>query len=173
MRVLGIDPGTRITGYGCIDAPAEIGARPVLVEAGVVRLVKGGDPAPELPSRLSELERDTSELIQRVQPDVIGIEAMFTNLKHPGTIITMAHARGVIMLAAHRSGAELVELPPASVKKALASSGGADKSQIQESVRLALGLTKAPKPRDVADALAIAITATRRSAMARLTGPRR
>ncbi|MEO0632457.1 MAG: crossover junction endodeoxyribonuclease RuvC, partial [Planctomycetota bacterium] len=103
MRVLGIDPGTRLTGYGCIDGALDSLVSPALVEGGVIRLVRGKD-TPSLAARLSELERDVSELIDRVRPELIGIESMFTNPRHPGTIIPMAHARGVILLVAQRSG---------------------------------------------------------------------
>lgn len=167
MRVLGIDPGTRLTGYGCVDSPLATLAAPRLVEAGVIRLVRG-EGTPSLASRLSELERDVAELIQRVQPELIGIESMFTNPKHPGTIIPMAHARGVILLVAQRSGAELVEVPPAEVKRSIAGSGRAGKDQMQASIERLLGLDAPPKPADVADALAVAICVSRRAATERL-----
>lgn len=167
MRVLGIDPGTRLTGYGCVEGALHTLAPPRLIEAGVIRLVRGGE-TPSLASRLSELERDVSELIERVQPELIGIESMFTNPKHPGTIIPMAHARGVILLVAQRSGAELVEVPPAEVKRAIAGSGRAGKDQMQASIQRLLGLDAPPKPADVADALAIAICVRRRTASERM-----
>ncbi|MEO1715839.1 MAG: crossover junction endodeoxyribonuclease RuvC [Planctomycetota bacterium] len=167
MRVLGIDPGTRLTGYGCIDSALDSLVSPALVEGGVIRLVRGKD-TPSLAARLSELERDVSELIDRVRPELIGIESMFTNPRHPGTIIPMAHARGVILLVAQRSGAELVEVPPAEVKRSIAGSGSAKKDQMQASVRRLLGLSATPKPADVADALAIAICVQRRTATQRM-----
>lgn len=167
MRVLGIDPGTRLTGYGCIASDLSTLATPSLVEAGVVRLVRGSE-TPSLASRLSELERDISELIERVEPELIGIESMFTNPRHPGTIIPMAHARGVILLVAQRSGAELVEVPPAEVKRSIAGSGRAGKDQMQASIQRLLGLPAPPKPADVADALAVAVCVARRTATARM-----
>ncbi len=167
MRVLGIDPGTRLTGYGCVDGGGHALAAPRLVEAGVVRLVRGKQ-TPSLASRLSELERDVSELIERVRPELIGIESMFTNPRHPATVISMAHARGVILLAAQRSGAAVVEVPPAEVKRAIAGSGRAGKDQMQASIQRLLGLDAPPKPADVADALAIAICVRRRAASERM-----
>ncbi|MEM8758452.1 MAG: crossover junction endodeoxyribonuclease RuvC [Planctomycetota bacterium] len=156
MRVLGIDPGTRVTGYGCIEPAPRLGARPKLIEAGVVRLA-GRDHTPPLGARLIELERDLVEMLGRLRPDVVCIESLFSNPKHPGTVITMAHARGVILLAASRSVGEVVEVPPAEVKRAVAGSGKAEKSQMQSSVQRVLGLAEPPSPADVADALAIAI----------------
>ncbi|MEL6498535.1 MAG: crossover junction endodeoxyribonuclease RuvC [Planctomycetota bacterium] len=167
MRVLGIDPGTRLTGYGCIDGSLTSLVAPRLVEAGVVRLVRGGQ-TPSLASRLAELERDIAELIELIKPDLIGIESMFTNPRHPGTVIPMAHARGVILLVAQRSGAELVEVPPAEVKRSIAGSGSAKKDQMQASVQRLLGLPGPPRPADVADALAVAICVLRRASTGRL-----
>lgn len=168
MRVLGIDPGTRVTGYGCIEGSGGPLGSPRLVEAGVVRLVRGTKGTPSLASRLCELDRDLGELIARLSPDAIGIESMFSNPRHPGTVIPMAHARGVILLVAFRSGAELVELPPAEVKRSMTGSGRAQKSQMQASVRRVLGLESDPRPADVADALSVAIGVLRRSAVARV-----
>lgn len=170
MRVLGIDPGTRLTGYGCVISPKALGARPVLVEAGVIRLVRGSGPAPSLASRLGELQSDLEDLIERTRPELICIESLFSNPKHPGTVITMAHARGVILLTAHRAGAEVVEVPPAEVKRGVAGSGRASKSQMQASVQRLLGLPAPPSPADVADALAIAICVGSRVAADRVRG---
>lgn len=154
--MLGIDPGTRVTGYGCIATPPTLGGRPGIVEAGVFRLCPSGGPTPELAARLVELERDLDDLLARTTPSLVCIEALFSNPRHPGTVITMAHARGVILLAIRRAGVELVELPPAEVKRAAAGSGRATKPQMQASVQRLFGLDERPSPSDIADALAVA-----------------
>jgi crossover junction endodeoxyribonuclease RuvC len=161
MRFLGIDPGLRITGYGCIDGPAQ---SPVLVEAGVFRLGKsaGAKLAP-IPDRLAELHADTTELLARVRPDIVAVEALFSHYNHPATAIVMGHARGVILLAAQSAGARLMEIRPAAVKKFLTGSGQAAKPQMQGAIQHALKLARRPEPPDVADALAIALCAAWRA----------
>ena len=107
MRVLGFDPGLSITGYGCVSGDM---IRPSIVEAGIFRLTKSGAPVPEIGDRLVELHRDVVELIERVHPDLVAIEGMFAHKDHPGTVIKMAHARGVILLAARAAGIEVIEI---------------------------------------------------------------
>ena len=153
MRVLGIDPGTRLTGYGCIEGEP---ARPTIVEAGVFRLVPKSGKAPSIASRLVELERDMKELIDRVKPDLAAVEALFSNYKHPATAVVMGHARGVILMALQRAGVRAIELPPKTVKRAMTGSGSAGKEQMQAAVASVFGLATPPEPADVADALAIA-----------------
>ena len=159
MRVLGFDPGLSITGYGCVTGDM---IRPSIVEAGIFRLTKSGQPTPPIGDRLVELHRDVVEMIERVSPDLIAIEGMFAHKDHPGTVIKMAHARGVILLAARSAGVEVLELKPAEVKKAATGSGRATKEQIQLSIQSMFGLPELPKPADLADALAIASCALRR-----------
>ena len=168
MPVLGIDPGLRITGYGCVTGD-EI--RPAIVEAGAIRLVPGS-PVPPVADRLVELDRDVRDLIDRLRPTAVAIEGLFAHYAHPETAIKMAHARGVILLAARQAGVRILELKPAEVKKSLTGSGRADKAQVQESVRQLFGLEVAPKPADVADALAIAVAAARRAAVGLGAGSR-
>ncbi|GAB5495073.1 MAG: hypothetical protein Phyf2KO_01530 [Phycisphaerales bacterium] len=163
MRVLGIDPGLRLTGFGCIDGPAQAMSPPSFVDAGVIRLVSSGSPTPSVQSRLVELERDLTEIVDRNDPDLIAVEALFTHKEHPFTAVLMAHARGVILLVAQRSGKEIVELPPADVKRAVAGSGRATKEQMQASATRLLGLAEPPRPADIADALCIAIAARQRA----------
>ena len=173
-RILGIDPGLRITGYGCIEASAE---RPRLVEAGVLRL---GAPsgsanangsaksdARSVSARLAELDGDVRDLLERLKPELVAVESLFAHYKHPTTAIVMGHARGVILLAIRRAGIELAEFRPNMVKKSLTGHGHADKGQMQRAVQAQFGLAEAPKPPDVADAIAIALCAARRVADAR------
>lgn len=158
MRVLGIDPGLTITGFGCVEGDA---VRPAIVEAGVIRLTKG-KARPSVAERLVELDLEIRGVIESCEPDVVALEGMFANPKHPATVITMAHGRGVIMLAAQSMGVELVELKPAEVKKGMTGSGRATKEQIQTSVQHLFGLSELPTPADLADAIAIGVCGLRR-----------
>ena len=175
MRILGIDPGLNITGYGCIDADA---GEVTLIEAGVFRL--GGRAtrgrtaqSPALPrgaasvsTRLLELDRDLSDLLSRVRPEVVAVESLFAHYNHPATAIVMGHARGVMLLAIRRAGLELLEFRPALVKKSMTGNGQARKEQMQRAVQAYFGLDALPEPPDVADALAIAVCAARRQSLA-------
>lgn len=180
MRVLGIDPGLRITGYACLE-PGGSGAGGVagrvrrapigggvgraagtgvarLVEAGVVRLKAGLSVA----DRLAELDADLRDLIERLAPSVVAVEKLYAHYKHPATAIVMGHARGVVLLNIRRAGLTLVELGATEVKKSLTGNGHAGKPQMQDGVRVQLGLASRPEPADVADAAAIALCALRR-----------
>lgn len=159
MRVLGIDPGLQRTGYGCVLAPSDPMKAPSLVEAGHFRF----DPRRSVGERLVELERDLDALLARLRPSCVCIESLFAHGVHPRTAIIMGHARGVILLAAARTGVEIVEVPPARVKKALTGNGRAGKGQIQSAVAALLGLAVAPEPADVSDALAVAVCGSRRA----------
>ncbi|MBS0190438.1 MAG: crossover junction endodeoxyribonuclease RuvC [Planctomycetes bacterium] len=169
---MGIDPGLRITGYGCIEAGD---GGPVLIEAGVFRLGRAlsarerdevefrvGD-AQSVSSRLSELDRDFRVVLDRLRPDVVAVEALFAHYKHPATAIVMGHARGVLLLAIRQMGMTLLEFKPTMVKKAVTGNGAAKKPQVQSAVRSLLGLAEIPEPADMADALAVAICASRRA----------
>lgn len=168
MRVLGIDPGLRITGYACLDG---LGDRPEIVEAGVFRLGKraAGDlghgpvgSAVTISSRLAELDADFRDLLDRLSPEVVAVEAIFAHYKHPATAIVMGHARGVLLLAIQSAGLRLLEYKPNAVKKSLTGNGHAGKPQMQRAVQAHFGLAEPPSPPDVADALAIALCACRR-----------
>ncbi|MFG0326159.1 MAG: crossover junction endodeoxyribonuclease RuvC [Phycisphaerales bacterium JB037] len=165
MRILGIDPGLRITGYGCVDAR---GHDLTLVEAGVFKLGKGrapGQGAASVSERLAELDTDFRELLERLEPEVVGVEALFAHYAHPATAIVMGHARGVLLLAIRRAGARLVEFKPALVKNAITGHGRATKDQMQSAIQGLFGLAEPPDPPDVADALAVAVCAARRIAL--------
>jgi crossover junction endodeoxyribonuclease RuvC len=164
VRVLGVDPGLRLTGYGCV---AWSRGRAEIIEAGVLRLAqRDGVGAASIASRLDELDRDFREVLERTRPTLVAVEGLFAHPKHPATAITMAHARGVLLLAVRRAGLPLAELKPAAVKKSLTGSGRAEKSQIQRVVQAEFALPEPPTPPDVADALAIALCA-----LARAGGP--
>ncbi len=171
MRVLGIDPGLRITGYGCVEgAPTDrrgrkhVGADAILIEGGVIRL----DASTSVSARLQELDADLTETIARLKPDAVAVEKLYAHYKHPTTAIVMGHARGVVLLAIQRARTadgqrvRLIELGATEVKKSLTGNGHASKEQMQRGVQQQLGLSAAPKPADVADAIAIGLCGLRR-----------
>ena len=161
MRTLGIDPGLRITGYGCIECR---GSDFALVEAGVIRLKSesAGQRVP-ISDRLLELHADLTAALARLAPDAVAVEAVFAHYRHPATAIAMGHARGVILLAIRAAGLRLVELKPNAVKKFLTGHGHAAKDQMQAAIQSRLHLPALPDPPDVADALAIAMCAASRA----------
>lgn len=156
MRILGIDPGLRFTGYGCIDTDARGAFR--VVEGGVIRI----PTSLKFEQRLRYLHDELSTLVSEVHPGVMAVESLFTHPKRVMTGVRMAHARGVILLTAATCGAEVIELPPAEVKKALTGDGRASKERMQLAVMHQCGLASMPEPSDVADALGVAICAARR-----------
>ncbi len=156
FRILGIDPGLLRTGYGCIELDSN--ARTRLIEAGVLRLSSKRTVA----NRLRDLDEDLASLIAELQPDRIAVEQVFAHPKHVRTAIVMAHARGVILLAAARAEVAISELAPATIKSAVAGNGQASKRQMQLAVASQCGLSKPPSPADVADAIAIALADARR-----------
>lgn len=150
MRIIGIDPGTGILGFGVIDV-AKSGYR--LVTAGVVRT-----PAhTPLEERLEEIFDSLTEIITETKPQVMSIEKLFF-ARNVTTAMSVSHARGVAMLAGQKAQLQLAEYTPLQIKQTLTGYGKADKKQVQEMVRLNLGLSEVPKPDDCADALAAAIT---------------
>jgi len=156
-RVLGIDPGLQITGFGLVQI--DDGAiDPHLVEAGVIRL----DRKQSMEQRLVQLEAELGDLIEGLEPHVLAVEKLYAHYNHPRTAILMGHARGVILLCAQRRGVRIEHLPSTEVKKAMTGYGHASKEQMQEAVRGQCGLSEVPKPPDVADAIAIAMTFARR-----------
>ncbi len=154
-RVLGIDPGLNITGYGCVD----FGRRePAVAEAGTIRT----DAKATLARRIAQIHADLAELLAELKPDLVAIEQLYAHYKHPRTAILMAHARGAIMLAAEQAGVPVRNLPATMVKKSLTGNGHASKRQMQLAIQSACRLAELPSPPDVADALAIALCAGRR-----------
>lgn len=150
MRILGIDPGTGILGFGVIDV---IAGKPVMVDAGVIRTPVHEDDS----VRLYTIYEELTTIITDTKPDQMAVEKLFF-ARNVTTAITVAQARGVVLLAGKQSGLTLFEYTPLEIKMAITGYGKADKKQVQEMVRLHLGLTEVPKPDDCADALAAALT---------------
>lgn len=150
MRVLGIDPALRTTGYGAIECVA---GRLRLIEAGVVV----PDHRRTLEERLHELHAGIADVIAQTSPEIVVIEELYTTYKNPMTAILMGHARGVLCLACAQAGLAVRTLAHARVKRALVGSGSARKEQVSAMVAQLLRLRKPPRPHDVGDALALAI----------------
>jgi crossover junction endodeoxyribonuclease RuvC len=150
VRILGIDPGLEITGYGCVGREkTDVG----LIEAGVIR-TKKSDP---LPRRLSVLYESLVELLGEVRPEVIAIEELYSHYKFPRTSSIMGHARGVVLLAAGLQDITVISYGANRIKKSLTGNGHASKEQMQLMVKNVLNLEKVPKPPDVSDAIAVAL----------------
>lgn len=162
MRVLGIDPGTAITGYGIVEE-----------EAGGIRALAFGAirtrPDRPLAARLQLIYRAVRRLARKWQPTAAAVEELFfgSNVR---TALSVGQARGVVLLALADAGLEVIEYTPLMVKQAVTGYGGADKVQMQEMVRLLLGLAEPPCPDDAADALAVAICHLHSSRLAMLSG---
>lgn len=150
MRILGIDPGLRITGYGVVRWRP---VRPELVDGGVIRL-KEKTP---IPDRLVELETELDKLFDEFKPDVCAIEQLYAHYSHPRTAILMGHARGVILLVAARRGVRIEQFSANRIKQSVAGHGHAGKHQMQRAIQSIWNLKEPPEPPDVADALAIAL----------------
>ena len=159
MRIVAIDPGLRVTGYACLEQ-VEGGVPIRIVEAGCLRL----NARHSVADRLQELDDDLRALLARVDATHGAVEQVFSHVERPGPAIVMGHARGVILLALRQAQCEILELPPATVKKALTGKGRASKEQVARAVALALDLPAPPTPHDVSDAMAIGI-----AGLARLT----
>lgn len=149
MRIIGIDPGTGILGFGVIDI---VKGKTKLVTAGVIRT----PPHTPLPDRLVEIYDGLTEIIVETSPTVMAIEKLFFN-QNVTTAMSVSHARGVAMLTGQQAGLRIEEYAPLQIKQTMTGYGRADKKQMQEMVRMHLGLTEVPKPDDCADALAAAI----------------
>jgi crossover junction endodeoxyribonuclease RuvC len=157
MLILGIDPGLRITGYGLLSLNTG-SQRPILQEAGVLRMASKGD----LAERLVELFAHLSALIDETKPSRVAVEQLYAHYKHPRTAILMGHARGVILLAAAQREIPVTSLPSTLVKRTITGNGHASKMQVQRAVAGLCHLSKPPEPPDVADAIAIAWTLAHR-----------
>lgn len=150
LRVLGVDPGLNITGYGLLETR---GAAIAIREAGVVRTKSHAS----LEARLVEIYQGLQEIIRAFSPTVVAVEQLYSHYQRPRTAILMGHARGVICLAAAELKIPVHHYAATQVKKMLTGSGRAPKSQVQLAICHEFGLATVPSPPDVADALAIAL----------------
>lgn len=150
MRIIGIDPGTGILGFGVVDVVAN---KMKLVTAGVITT-----PAhTAVDERLEEIFDGLTQIIKETNPQVMSIEKLFFS-RNVTTAISVAQARGVAMLTGRKAALEIAEYTPLQIKQTITGYGKADKKQVQEMVRIQLGLSEVPKPDDCADALAAAMT---------------
>lgn len=150
MRIIGIDPGTGILGFGVIDV---VGGKMRLVDAGVITT-----PAhTPLDVRLEDIFDSLTTIIAETKPEAMSIEKLFF-AQNVTTAMSVSHARGVAMLAGRKARLPIAEYTPLQIKQTVTGYGKADKKQVQEMVRVQLGLSEVPKPDDCADALAAAIT---------------
>lgn len=150
MRILGIDPGTGILGFGVIDVDSR--NKSTLVDAGVIRTPVKEDDA----VRLMTIYEELTGIVRDTKPDTMAVEKLFF-AQNVTTAMTVAQARGVVLLIGQQHKLELYEYTPLQIKQAITGYGRADKKQIQEMVRVILGLKEIPKPDDCADALATAL----------------
>lgn len=150
MLALGIDPGTASLGYGLVRENGD--GSLTCLHYGVIR-TKADTP---MPQRLKQIHDELVALIERYQPDRAAVEELFF-ARNVTTAITVAQARGVVLLALQNAGAPIAEYKPNFIKQAITGFGAADKAQMQEMVRLLLALERPPRPDDAADALAVAI----------------
>jgi crossover junction endodeoxyribonuclease RuvC len=149
MRIIGIDPGTGILGFGVIE---NSGGKAQLVDAGVIRTPVKEDDA----VRLQTIYEELSDIIAQNNPTEMAVEKLFF-AQNVTTAMTVAQARGVVLLAGQQAGLKIAEYTPLQIKQSLTGYGRADKKQMQEMVRVLLGLKVVPKPDDCADALAAAL----------------
>jgi crossover junction endodeoxyribonuclease RuvC len=149
MRVIGIDPGTAITGWGIVDGD---GTDLVMVAGGVIT-TPAGMP---LPQRLQVIYQELTVIVKQWQPETAGLEELFFS-KNAKTALAVGHGRGAAMLALANANLPIAEYKPLEVKQAITGYGGADKLQMQHMVKLLLALDDIPRPDDAADALAVAI----------------
>jgi crossover junction endodeoxyribonuclease RuvC len=150
VRILGIDPGTGILGFGIIDVTR---GKAQLVDGGVIRTPVKEDDA----VRLQTIYEELTDIIAATKPTIMSVEKLFFS-RNVTTAMTVAQARGVVLLCGMQAGMEIHEYTPMQIKLAVTGYGKADKKQMQEMVRVVLGLQEIPKPDDAADAIAAALT---------------
>ncbi|HEY2151922.1 MAG TPA: crossover junction endodeoxyribonuclease RuvC [Vicinamibacterales bacterium] len=149
MRVFGIDPGSERTGYGCVESD---GSRHRMVICGAI-----SSPAlSSFPDKLLRIHHQLAGILGECRPDSVAIENLFHSV-NARSALKLGHARGVAMLAAVEAGLPVFEYTPAAIKRAVVGYGRAEKAQVQQMIKLILGLDEAPSPHDAADALAVAI----------------
>ena len=149
MKIFGIDPGSERTGYGCVETD---GRCHQLIACGAITAT-AGDPFPQ---RLARIHRELAALLAAHRPECVAVESLF-HAVNARSALKLGHARGVAILAAVEAGCDVVEYTPAEVKRAVVGYGRAEKHQVQQMIKLLLGLAKVPTPHDASDALAVAI----------------
>jgi crossover junction endodeoxyribonuclease RuvC len=151
MRVLGIDPGLNITGYGLVE---DEGSNIKLIEAGIIRT------SSDMPigDRLRKIYDSLSELIEEYRPEILVLEKIYSHYRHPVTAILMGHARGIVCLLCGKYNLQLINYASTHLKRSIAGRGRASKAQVAGMVKTLLKLKKLPQPEDVTDALALAIS---------------
>ena len=149
MRIFGIDPGSERTGYGCVESD---GRRHRLIVCGAISAA----PSDSFPQRLARIHRELTAHLEACRPECVAVEDLF-HASNARSALKLGHARGVAILAAVQAGCQVVEYTPAEVKRAVVGYGRAEKTQVQQMIKLLLGLDAPPSPHDAADALAVAI----------------
>jgi crossover junction endodeoxyribonuclease RuvC len=149
VRIFGIDPGSERTGYGCIDSS---GSRHHLIVCGSL----AAPATATFPDKLKRIHAGLAALLSHHRPECVAVENIF-HARNVRSALKLGHARGVVLLAASEAGLPVVEYTPAEIKRAVVGYGRAEKHQVQQMIKLLLGLDAAPSPHDVADALAVAI----------------
>jgi crossover junction endodeoxyribonuclease RuvC len=149
VKIFGIDPGSERTGYGCVE---RVGSRHHLVTCGALTAPSGAT----FPEKLKYIHAGLAALLSRHRPDCVAVENIFYS-RNVRSALKLGHARGVALLAASEAGLDVFEYSPAEVKRAVVGYGRAEKPQVQQMMKLLLGLDAVPRPHDAADALAIAI----------------
>ncbi len=152
-RILGIDPGLQITGYAVLEVRPD---RPHICEAGIIKTSEGRRTT-DLAPRLVSLYDGIVEIVEQYQPQVMAVEQLYAHYNHPRTAILMAHARGVIFLAAAQKEMPVLSYAATRIKKTITGHGRASKEQMQQAIMSELRLPKLPEPHDVSDALAAAL----------------
>jgi crossover junction endodeoxyribonuclease RuvC len=153
QRILGIDPGLQITGYAIVEVGPQ---KPILCEAGLIRGAEGRAKI-DLAQRVSNLYDSIVGVMDQFRPQVVVVEQLYAHYQHPRTAILMAHARGVMFLAAAQRQLPVISYNATRVKKTITGNGWAPKDQVQRTIQRELGLRELPEPPDVADALAVAL----------------
>ncbi len=153
--ILGIDPGTDITGYGLVGSSH---GSPALLEAGIIRCGNG-----KLEEKMLSLSKELMVIISEFKPSRMAVEELYAHYKHPRTSITMAHARGVILLAAAQAGIAVYSYPSTEIKKTITGKGSASKERVRAMITHILAMDAEPRYLDISDALAAAITDFRHS----------
>jgi crossover junction endodeoxyribonuclease RuvC len=150
MRIFGIDPGLQVCGYACLEADQNMER---LIEAGVFKTSGGSS----IEAKLNQIAEDMDCLLEKLGPEIVAVEQLYSHYTHPRTAILMGHARGVILQRCAKAGIEVKSFNATRIKKSLTGNGRASKEQVQRTIQTILSLPQFPEPSDVADAIAAAL----------------